>query len=154
MSDRGPSESIPVEQPQRADYLEHQSAARPRNFIPVYEPSLGDSTQRYVLDAVQSGWISSLGKYIGQFETLFAGYCGVKHAVSVTNGTTALHLALHALGIGANDEVIVPALSFVATANSVRYTGATPIFADVSTDSWTIDPAGVEALITPRSELM
>ena len=73
------------------------------------------------------------------------------HAVSVSNGTTALHLALHALGIGPGDEVIVPALSFVASANAVHYTGATPVFADVDPETWTIDPAEIERAITPRT---
>lgn len=136
------------------DYLEHQSAARPRDFIPVYEPLLGVAEEENVLDAVRSGWISSLGKYVSQFERGFADYCGAAEGVSVCNGTVALHLALHALGIGPGDEVIVPALTFVASANAVRYTGATPIFADVDPDTWTIDPAAVADLLSPRTRAL
>lgn len=132
-------------------YLEHQSAARPSDFIPVYEPWIGAEEEANVLDAVRSGWISSLGKYVQRFEREFARFCGTEHGVSVSNGTTALHLALHALGIGPGDEVIVPALSFVASANAVHYTGATPVFADVEPETWTIDVQDAGRLITPRT---
>ena len=133
-------------------FLESQSSSRPPDFIPVYTPDIGRREQELVNDAVSSGWISSLGKYVSQFEQDFAAFCGVPHAVSVANGTVALHLALHALGIGPGDEVIVPALSFVASANAVRYTGATPIFADVCPDDWCIAPSSVAAWITPRTK--
>jgi perosamine synthetase len=133
------------------DYLEHQDALRPRDFIPVYEPTLDARVEHYVLDAVRSGWISSLGKYVTRFEAEFAEFCGVAHGVSVANGTVALHLPLHALGIGPGDEVIVPALTFVASANAVHYTGATPIFADVDPVTWTLDVSDVTRLITPRT---
>jgi len=132
-------------------YLETESAARPPDFIPIYEPWLGKREEQYVLDAVRSGWISSLGRYVTRFEQQFAAFCGVRHAVSVSNGTTALHLALHAVGIGPGDEVIVPALTFIASANGVSYTGATPVFADVDPTTWCIDPADVARLITPRT---
>jgi perosamine synthetase len=132
-------------------YLEPETVSRPPDFIPVYEPWLGEREEAYVLDAVRSGWISSLGKYVSRFEEMFADFCGVKHAVSVTNGTTALHLALHALGIGPGDEVIVPALTFVASANAVTYTGATPVFADVDPVTWCIDPHEVERMITSHT---
>jgi len=135
-----------------ADFLEHESSLRPATFIPIYEPSLGPLEEQYVGQAVRSGWISSNGKYIKEFEALFADFCGVAHGVSVSNGTTALHLLLHALGIGPGDEVIVPALSFVASANAVHYTGAKPVFADVDPVTWTMDPAAVAALITPRTQ--
>lgn len=133
------------------DYLEHQDARRPGDFIPVYEPMLGGQEEEFVLEAVRSGWISSLGKFVTRFEREFAEFCGVSEGVSVCNGTVALHLALHALGIGPGDEVIVPALTFVATANAVRYTGATPIFVDVDPQTWTIDPGQVERLLTSRT---
>lgn len=133
-------------------YLEHQAAQRPHGFIPIYQPSLGADEERHVLAALRSGWISSLGQYITRFEQAFAEFCGVAHGVSVCNGTVALHLALHALGIGPGDEVIVPALTFVASANTVHYTGATPVFADVDPQTWTIDPAEIERLISPRTK--
>jgi perosamine synthetase len=133
------------------DYLEHQNAPRPQAFIPVYQPILGAGEEELVLDALHSGWISSLGKYVGRFEQAFADFCGVAEGISVANGTVALHLALHALGIGPGDEVIVPALTFVATANAVHYTGATPIFADVDAATWTIEPQVIEQYITPAT---
>lgn len=132
-------------------YLETQESERPPDFIPVYAPVLDGREERYVLDAVRSGWISSLGSYVTRFEQEFARFCGVRHAVSVNNGTVALHLALHALGIGPGDEVIVPSLTFVATANAVHYTGATPVFADVDPVTWCIDPADVRRCVTPRT---
>ncbi|MCX6044945.1 MAG: DegT/DnrJ/EryC1/StrS family aminotransferase [Chloroflexi bacterium] len=138
-------------QPEKLPFFDHQLAQRPRNFIPIYEPSLGEREEALVVEAVRSGWISSQGKYINQFEQEFAEFCGVREGVAVCNGTIALHLALHALGIGAGDEVIVPTLTFVASANAVHYTGATPVFADVDPVTWNMDPASVERLITPRT---
>lgn len=132
-------------------YLEAQASARPADFIPVYAPVLDGREEKYVLDAVRSGWISSLGKYVTRFEEQFAAYCGVEHGVSVSNGTVALHLALHALGIGPGDEVIVPSLTFVASANAVHYTGATPVFVDVDPCTWCIDPEEVARRITSRT---
>jgi len=140
-----------IEQLPLFPYLETQESQRPPDFIPVYAPLLDGREEKYVLDAVRSGWISSLGRYVNRFEEDFARFCGVRNAVSVSNGTVALHLALHALGIAPGDEVIVPSLTFVATANSVHYTGATPIFADVDAETWCIDPADVARRITPRT---
>jgi perosamine synthetase len=100
---------------------------------------------------VRSGWVSSLGPYVKRFEQSFAEYVGASHAVAVANGTVALHLALHALGIGPGDEVIVPDLTFVATANAVLYTGAKPVLVDVEPDTWCIDPIAVQTAITART---
>ena len=121
-------------------------------YLPVYEPLLTGNELNYVSDCIQSGWISSLGKYIAQFETLFANFCGTHHAVAISNGTAALHLALVCLGIGPGDEVIVPTMTFVATANAVHYTGATPIFVDSELDTWNIDPARIADRITPKTK--
>lgn len=133
-------------------YLEHEASDRQAGFIPVYEPWLGVREEELVLETVRTNWISSLGKYILIFEEQFAAYCGVAHGVAVSNGTTALHLAVHALGIGPGDEVIVPALTFIASPNSVVYTGARPVFADVDPVTWTIDAEDVARLITPRTK--
>lgn len=133
-------------------YLEHEQSSRPPGWIPIYEPWLGPREEEFTLDAVRSGWISSLGKYVGQFEAEFAAFCGSKHGIAASNGTTALHLALHALGVGPGDEVIVPALTFIASANAVTYTGAKPVFADVDPVTWTIRPEEVARLITPRTK--
>ena len=120
-------------------------------MIPVYEPFLSDKVRRYVLDCVESGWISSLGKYVPRFEAEFSRFCGVPYGIATSNGTTALHLALAVLGIKPGDEVIVPALTFVATANAVRYTGASVVLADVDPVTWTLDPESARRRITPRT---
>ncbi len=121
-------------------------------FIPVAEPVLTGNELAYVTDCVTSSWVSSIGKYIPRFEEEFARFCGVRYGVATSNGTTALHLALAILGIGPGDEVIVPTLTFIATANVVRYTGATPVFADSEPRTWNIDPADVARKITRRTK--
>lgn len=119
--------------------------------IPVAEPQLAGREIEYVTDAVASGWVSSTGKYLPLFERAFAEAVESEHATTASNGTTALHLALAALGIGPGDEVIIPALTFIASANVVVYTGATPVFVDVDPITWTLDLAQVRAKITPRT---
>lgn len=121
-------------------------------FIPVCEPVLDGNEERYVLDCIRTNWISSLGDYITRFEGTFAAYCGADFGVACSSGTTALHLALEAAGVGPGDEVIVPAFTLIVSANSVCWTGATPVLADVDPRSWCIDPADVEARITPRTK--
>jgi perosamine synthetase len=123
-----------------------------RRIIPVSAPSFVGNERKYVLDCVESGWISSAGKYVDRFEAAFAEFCGVRHAVACCNGTAALHLSLLALGVSPGDEVIVPTLTFVATANAVTYCGARPVFADSDPDTWNLDPAQVAAKITPRTK--
>lgn len=120
-------------------------------MIPVFAPWLSDNVRRYVLDCVDSGWISSLGEYVGRFEREFARFCEARHGVACSNGTTALHLALVTLGIGPGDEVLVPDLTFVATANVVRYTGATPVLVDADPVTWTLDPADARRKVTSRT---
>ena len=99
--------------------------------ISVAKPKLNGNERRYVMDCLESNWISSIGKYISAFEDEFARFCGVKHAIATNNGTTALHLALTALGVKSGDEVIVPAVTYIATANAVTYCGAKPVLVDV-----------------------
>lgn len=120
--------------------------------IPVAEPMLGEAEVAAVVDCVRSGWISSKGTHVEAFERAFPAFCQAAHGVSTSNGTTALHLALLALGIGPGDEVIVPTLTFVATANAVRYTGASVVFADSDPATWCIDPRAVEAALTARTK--
>jgi len=120
--------------------------------IPVANPLFIGNEKKYVDECMESGWISSAGKYVELFETSFAEYCGVKHAVACCNGTVALHLALLALGVGAGDEVIVPTLTFVATANAVTYCGARPVFVDSETETWNLDPKQIEAAINTRTK--
>ena len=114
-------------------------------MIPVFAPWLSENVRRYVLDCVDSGWISSLGRYVQRFERDFAAFCEARHAVATSNGTTALHLCLVTLGIGPGDEVLVPDLTFVSTANVVRYTGATPVLVDAEPQTWGMDPADARA---------
>jgi perosamine synthetase len=119
--------------------------------IPVAAPALVGREREYVLDCLDSTWISSSGSYIDRFEESFAEFCGTRHALTCSNGTVALHLALLALGVGPGDEVIVPTLTYVATANAVRYCGATPVFVDSEPESWNMDPGQVEVAVTPRT---
>lgn len=97
-------------------------------------------------------WISSAGAYVNKFEKSFADYIGTKDAISVCNGTVALHLPLIALGLQPGDEVIVPSLTYIATANCVAYCGGVPVFADCLEDTWDIDPEDIERKITPRTK--
>jgi perosamine synthetase len=120
-------------------------------FIPVSAPVVGERELAYVTDAVRSGWVSSMGPYVDRFESSFARYVGAGEAIAVANGTVALHLTLHALDIGPGDEVIIPDLTFAATAHAVLQTGATPVLADVDPVSWCIDPAAVRRAIGPRT---
>ena len=121
------------------------------DFIPISRPHFSGKEEQYVLDAVRSGWVSSIGKYIEAFEEGFAAYCGTKYALTASNGTTALHLALVTAGIGPGDEVIVPDITFVATANAVAYTGAKPVIVDIQPDTLCICPAAVRAAITAKT---
>ena len=120
-------------------------------MIPVFTPWLPESARGYVLDCLDSGWISSLGLYVPRFEEELARFCEARHAVATANGTVALHLALAVLGIGPGDEVLVPDLTFVATANAVHYTGAKPVLVDVDTRTWGIDPEDARRKLTPRT---
>lgn len=119
--------------------------------IPVAQPCFLGNEARYVAECVESGWISSAGSFIERFEEMFAESCGVEHALACSSGTAALHLALKALGVGRGDEVLVPTLTFIATANAVTYCEATPVFVDCCEGSMNIDPDDVERKITPRT---
>lgn len=115
-------------------------------------PDLTGNEQAYVADAVASSWISSAGAYLERFESEFAAACDCSFALGASSGTTALHLAIAALGAGPGDEVIVPSMTFVATANAVSYSGATPVFVDIEPSTWCLDPARIEEAITPRTK--
>ena len=119
--------------------------------IPIYKPTITQVEKDNVMQCLDEEWISSKGRFIGQFEQQFAEYVGAKRAISLSNGTTALHTALMALGIGPGDEVIVPTLTYVASANAVSYTGAVPIFADCEPDTWNISVADLERVVTERT---
>ncbi|MGF6166574.1 perosamine synthetase [Pseudomonas moraviensis] len=122
------------------------------NRISVAQPKLAGNERKYVLDCLDTNWISSNGKYIGAFEESFAAFCGVKHAIATNNGTTALHLALVVLDLQPGDEVIIPTVTYIATANAVRYCGATPVLVDVCADTMNIDPQAIESKITAKTK--
>ena len=121
-------------------------------MIPVCEPKLSGKELEYVSDCIKTNWISSKGKYINQFEESFSKYCGTKHGIAASNGTTALHLALASMGIKAGDEVIIPTFTMIATVNSVTYTGAKPVLVDSELETWNMDPAKIEKKITPKTK--
>jgi dTDP-4-amino-4,6-dideoxygalactose transaminase len=127
------------------------TAARP--MIPIAKPELGEEEAAAARDAILSGWVTQ-GPRVAAFEEAFAQYVGAEHACAVSNCTTALHLALHALGVGAGDEVVTVSHSFIATANVVRYCGAVPVFVDIDPRTFNIDPAKIDAAITPRTKAL
>ncbi len=113
--------------------------------------SFDHAEEQAVLDVIRSKWLS-LGPQTAAFEQQLGEFVGAQHAVALTNGTAALHLALASLGIGAGDEVIVPSYTFVATANAVRHAGATPVFVDINgPHDMNVDPAAIEAAVTPST---
>jgi perosamine synthetase len=114
-----------------------------RQKIPIAEPEIGEEELRNVTEAVKSGWVSSKGPFIEEFENSFSKYIGTEYGLVTSNGTTALHLALVALGIGKGDKVLVPSLDFISVANAVTLTGAKPIFLDSHPDYWCIDPSKI-----------
>jgi perosamine synthetase len=120
--------------------------------IGIAAPVLSDSETEYVLECLRTNWISSKGHFITDFEKEFAGRVGAKHGIAVSSGTTALHLALAALGVGPGDEVIVPTYTMIACANAVRYCGARPVLADSDPETGNLDPADLARRVTPRTK--
>lgn len=135
---------------QSGELVDLASAAR-YHQIPLAQPELDGNELEYLTDCIQSGWISSQGKYVERFEKNFGDYVGCNHSLAVANGTAALHLALVTLGIGPGDEVIVPDLTFAAPVNAILYVGATPVLVDVDSKTMVIDLARVEAAISERT---
>lgn len=120
--------------------------------IPIYKTTLSGREANYVRDCLRSGWISSRGKFVNRFEKSFAEFIDGGYATSVSNGTVALHLALHTFGIGPGDEVIVPTLTYVATVNAISIVGATPVFVDSEQQTWNIDCSKIESKITKNTK--
>jgi perosamine synthetase len=116
-------------------------ATRP---VELHEPRFGARERELVLDCIDTGWVSTAGKYVGQFEQMVAAATGVRHAIAIVNGTAALHAALLVEGVRPNDEVILPSITFVATANAVSHTGAVPHFVDSTWETLGLDPAALE----------
>jgi dTDP-4-amino-4,6-dideoxygalactose transaminase len=129
-----------------------QPTSNPGWMVPLADVLVDEELRSVVEEVVDSGWWS-MGPKVGEFEAAFAGLTGTKHALAVANGTAALHLALLAAGCGPGDEVILPSLNFVAAANAIGHTGATPVFCDiVGPDDLNLDPADVEAAVTSATK--
>jgi len=120
-------------------------------MIPAAKPEIGEDERQAVDKVILSGMLAQ-GPEVAAFEQEFSAHVAGRHCIAVNSGTSALHMFLLAVGIGAGDEVIVPSFSFAATANSVALTGATPVFVDIELDYFAVDPAAVEAAITPRTK--
>lgn len=108
-------------------------------MIPLSVPSLEGNESKYVQDCIETGWISSAGEYVNKFEKIIADYCGAKYGIACMNGTAGLHISLILSGVTSEDHVIVPNITFIASLNSIKYTGASPILIDVNEDDWQMD---------------
>ncbi|MCB5212653.1 MULTISPECIES: DegT/DnrJ/EryC1/StrS aminotransferase family protein [Rheinheimera] len=120
-------------------------------MIPVYQPDLSGNEKKYVNECLDTSWISSKGRFVTEFEQCFSHFTQSKYAISVANGTVALHLALLALGVGPGDEVIVPSFTYIASVNAIQYVGATPVFVDIEAGSWQIDVELLAPLLTKNT---
>jgi perosamine synthetase len=120
--------------------------------IPIYKPAFFGNEKKYVSECMDSTWISGSGKFVDRFEREFANTIGVSHAITVSNGTVALHLALLALGIKDGDEVIVPTFTYVASVNAIKYCNATPVFIESLLDTWQLDPEDFAKKITRKTK--
>jgi perosamine synthetase len=128
-----------------------ESGIKPKREILTAGPSIGYRERSYTADAVKNGWNQNHSDYLRKLQDSFAAFVGSKHALATSSCTGALHLALAAVGVGPGDEVIVPAITWVATASAVAYTGATPVFADVDPHTWTLDPESVRSKFSPKT---
>ena len=122
--------------------------------VPVNAPLISEEAKNNVAEAMNTGWISSAGKFVDEFERSFAGYLGIKHGIAVSNGTAALHVALLALNVGPDDEVIVPAFTMMSTILAVLYTGAKPVFVDCELETYNIDVTKIEEKITSKTKVL
>jgi perosamine synthetase len=123
-----------------------------KNQISLAKPNLSGNELKYLTDCINTGWISSIGKYVNLFEKKFSNFTKIKHCLPVSNGTTALHLALKTLDIGEDDEVIVPNLTFASPVNSVIHCGAKPVFVDVKANTYCIDENEIKKKITKKTK--
>lgn len=121
--------------------------------LSLHEPVFAGNEWTYVKECLDTGWVSSAGKFVERFEAELARRCGTKHAVALVNGTAALDLALKILGVKAGDEVISPSLTFIATVNAIAYQGATPLFLDVEESTFGLDPDALEAFLAKETEM-
>lgn len=124
------------------------------NKISIAAPVFNGNEKKYLNECIDTGWVSANGRFIDEFQQKFAEFCGTKYALACSNGTVTLHLALKALGIGPGDEVIMPSLTYIATANAATYCGAKPVFVDSDVNTWNMDPNAIESAITPRTKAL
>ena len=122
--------------------------------ISIANPVFNGNEKKYLMECIDTGWVSANGRFINEFEKQFAEFCGTKYAISCSNGTVSLHVILLALGIGPGDEVIMPTLTYIATANVVKYCGGTPVFVDSEPDTFNMDPKKLEDAITPKTKVI
>uniref|UniRef100_N2ANX4 Perosamine synthetase n=1 Tax=Eubacterium plexicaudatum ASF492 TaxID=1235802 RepID=N2ANX4_9FIRM len=122
------------------------------NRISIANPVFNGNEKKYLMECIDTGWVSANGHFVDEFERKFADFCGCRYAISCANGTVSLHLILMALGIGPGDEVIMPVLTYIATANAVRYCGAVPVFVDSEEKTFNINPKKIEEKITERTK--
>lgn len=139
-------------------YLELNSFIRsaynePTEFIPLHDPRFIGNEKKYLMECIDSNFVSSVGKFVGQMEQLCAEYTGAKYAVAAMNGTAALHIALQLVGVQREDEVLTQALTFIATANAISYTGAHPVFLDVDRETLGLSPEAVKTWLQQNAEL-
>jgi len=128
------------------DSSSNQAASK--DFVPLSVPEIGGNEWLYVKECLDTGWVSSVGSYVDRFEKMIAETCGVSHAVATASGTAALHVALQLAGVGPDDEVLLPTLTFIAPANAIRYVGARPVVMDVDPHYWQMDPQKVHDFLT------
>ncbi len=133
--------------------IQKVSQQRDGEFLALHEPCFAGNEWKYTKDCLDSGWVSSVGKYVDQFERDFASYIGVNYAVATVNGTSALHISLLLAGVNSNDEVLCPTLTFVASANAISYTGATPHFVDSSRETLAVCPKKLEGYLADILEM-
>lgn len=126
---------------------------QPEGFIPLHAPYFGGNEKKYVLDTIESTFVSSVGKYVNRFEEMMQEITGTRYAIATTNGTTALHLALMVAGVEYGDEVITQPLTFVATANAIKHAGADPVFVDVDKDTMGLSPEALQTFLKAHARL-
>jgi len=124
-----------------------------RKPIGLHEPQFAGNEWKYVKECLDTGWVSSVGKYVDQFEDELAEYTGVKKAIAVVNGTAALHISLKLVGVEPNDEVLSPAMTFIATTNAIAYCGAIPHFVDSERKTLGLDPSKLSAYLAQIAEV-
>lgn len=124
----------------------------PEAFVPLHAPWFGGNEKKYLLDTIDSTFVSSVGAYVNRFEDMMAEITGAKHAIAITNGTTALHLALILAGVKRDEEVITQPLTFVATANAITHAGGIPVFVDVDKDTMGMSPAALSAFLEEHTK--